>query len=590
MDNPEYEFEESVDKPAAFNRLSYLFKKKFLFLLIFFVLTIALALFYMRRAPKQYETYAQVMLERPLPPVGKTVEAPETSQEEYYEKEMATMKSDDVLLPVVESQRLVDYFGVKTEEEAMARVRDMLSVERSGTSRLFNLKITAFEPQLAAHLANAVARAYIRKTFETSLYYSQGILNWLPEEGKTADTMTIQDPEGAPLKVRREDLMETLPALRGDPTLRQLRQKKSELEAEVERTSLQYGEKHPLLIKARANLQFLNDSIEDEKKRIIEELKVKAAQDHRFGNARLIEEAKIPKVPVAESLYFRVAVIGFIELILSFIIILLADYFDPTIRNVEDLERKGVAIPYLGHIPFIKLKRKTDKKQPAQNHQNHPVLGDAFRYIRVAINFSGSSEAIKLLAFSSCLPHEGKSFVAHHIALSLALDGNRTLLVDADLRRPAVHKQFSLPNTVGLSDYLTGPSELSPLLQESGVENLTILTSGRLNPNPLRLLESPRMQQFLEEARQRFDRIIMDCPPLTGIGDGYAIGACVGQITLVIAAGQTPADLIKQNLKQLEKSHIKVLGAILNRVDVERNPLSAHYRPQIQPRDPRRPY
>jgi protein-tyrosine kinase len=245
---------------------------------------------------------------------------------------------------------------------------------------------------------------------------------------------------------------------------------------------------------------------------------------------------------------------------------------------VEDLERKGVAMPFLGHIPLIKRKKwEAQDQSAAATHQDVPELGEAFRYIRVAINFSGSPESIKILTFSSCLPHEGKSFVSHNIAISLALDGNRTLLVDADLRRPVVHKRFSADNSVGLSNYLTSNLEFDSVLKESHVENLTLVVAGPVSPNPTEILGSARMKQFLDEARKKFDRIIIDCPPLTGIGDSYVVGSLLGQIVMIIAAGQTPADLIKQNQKQLDKASVKVIGMILNMVDMEKERYGGYY-------------
>jgi protein-tyrosine kinase len=589
IETPDY-YLEDVEKPIDFKHYLYLFKKNFTHIFTFFVIAVTCAVVYANRIPDIYRASAQIILERPRSPIrfqannpgamaGMENQALQSFDEDYYNTEAEIMRSNAVMMQVVENLKLIDYFGVELEEDAAARVRGMILAKRSGTSRIFNLTVTASDPQLAANIANAVARAYIRKNFENVLYYSREVLNWLPEEGgKPTDTITITDPDGRMREVRRADLMETLPALQTDPTLRQLREKKASSEAEIQLMTRQFREKHPLMVKARANHQFITESIDEEKKRIIEELKSQAAGEHRFGTARLIEEAKVPKGPIQQARYRIVLIIGAAELILSLIVVILIDYFDHTIRNVEDLERKGIAMPFLGHIPMVKRKKwEQHDKSVISAHQEIPELGEAFRYIRVAINFSGSPESIKLLAFSSCLPHEGKSFVSHNIAISLALDGNRTLLVDADLRRPVVHRRFAADNSVGLSNYLTSNLEFDSILKESHVENLTLVCSGPVSPNPTEILGSARMRQFMDEAKKKYDRVIIDCPPLTGIGDSYVVGAQIGQIIMILGAGQTPADLIKQNQKQLDKAQVKVMGMILNMVDTEKERYGGYY-------------
>ena len=150
------------------------------------------------------------------------------------------------------------------------------------------------------------------------------------------------------------------------------------------------------------------------------------------------------------------------------------------------------------------------------------------------------------------------------------MDGNRTLLVDCDLRRPMVHQIFKADNSTGLSNYLTSDIEIESVVKESFVENLSLVTSGPISPNPGEILGSARMKKFIEEAKKKYDRVIIDSPPLTGIGDTYIIGSLLGQVIMVIAAGKTPADLIKHTQKQLEKTGVKILGAVISMIDMEK--------------------
>ncbi len=566
---------EEAEKPFDYKYYFSLFKKNFYVILTFFIITVTIASIYVAKMPDQYQAVAQLILERPsldfVHEQGLSQVEVESWTEDYYKTQIEIMQSNAVLQGVVKEKRLLDVFETDNEEFAVNKLRFMLRVDRIRGSRLFNIRIIAAEPKLASDLANGVARAFIQKNFEYSLYYAKEVLNWLPQEGRAMDTITVKDPFGGVRQMTRTEVIENLPALQTDATLRELREKKNQQEAELTTLLRQYREKHPIVVKARANLKFLEESIRAEKNRIIENLKLQAEGRMQVSQGRVIEEAKIPKAPIGPNRSRIVLIAGLAELLLSLILIFLIDYFDDTIHSLEDLERKGILLPFLGPLPLLRGKRLADDQIPLITESDEKSeLAEAFRYLRVAINFSAPAEALKTLLVTSCLPNEGKSFVAQNIAVSLAMDGNKTLLIDADLRRPVAHRKFRLDNTTGLSNYLTSNLDFDSVVKESFVENFFIVVSGPVSPNPAEILGSDRMKNFLAEARRRFDRVIIDCPPLTGIGDGLVVGSLIGHVIIVISSGRTPADLIHHTQRQLEKTGTKVIGTILNRVDMEK--------------------
>lgn len=577
---------EEAEKPFDYKYYFYLIKKNFYILLTFFIITITLAFIYVAKIPDTYLSAAQVIIERPPNPAyddktsGSDLTASSWS-EDYYKTQLEIMTGPTVLRQVIQDLKLAEYFETTNEDRLMQRIRGMIAVNRVRQSRLFNVETRGNDPQMVARIANAVARAYIRKNFEDSLYYSRELLAWLPQKGGDSDTITIEDPFGNVKQFSRQELIESLPTIQTDETIRGLRERKNALESELKLLLKQYREKHPKIIKARSTLKFLDESIEAEKKRIIDGLRTKAQGTMQTSYGRVIEEATPPVKPIGPNRKKIILLIALAELALSMVIIFLIDYFDDTIHSLEDLERKGVILPFLGPIPLLKDKNANyDDKSLVVYHDRFAEITESFRYLRVAINFSAPPETLKNLVLTSCIPHEGKSFINHNLAASLALDGNKTLLVDADLRRPVVHRQFKLENDTGLSNYLTSSVDFNSVVKESFVENLMIVPSGPLSPNPAEILGSERMKVFLEEARKRFDRIIIDCPPLTGLGDTYVIGNLIGHVILVVAAGKTPSDLIKRTQMQLEKSGIKIIGIVLNQVDMEKERLggySKHY-------------
>ena len=568
---------EETEKPFDVKYYFFLFKKNFYIILTFFVIAMTIGGIYVAKIPDEYSTVAQLMIERPLLS-WKEGEPAEDSRSaslslDYYSTQVEIMHGLVVLRQVAKELKLTDYYGIENEEMAALRIQGMIKVERLGDSRLFNIKVTTEEPQLAANIANAVARTYVRKNFENMLYYSKEVLTWLPlKKKKAGETITVEDPFGGVKQMTREELIESLPSIQTDPAIRSLREKKNFAESDLQTLLKQYREKHPVIIKARANIKFLDESIDSEKLRVIEGLKNQAEGRHRVSNARIIEEAKVPEGALPTSRVKILLMVALAELLLSFIIIGFFDYFDDTVRSVEDLERKGLSLPFLGPIPFLKGNKawKQDAKAITAYYQKNSELAEAFRYLRVAINFSASPESLKTLVFTSCLPHEGKSFISHNIAISFAMDGNKTLLVDADLRRPVLHSLFKADNTTGLSNFLTSNISVESIVKPTFVENLFLVTSGPPSPNPGEILGSERMKIFLDEARKGYDRVIIDCPPLTGLGDSYVVGNLIGQIILIISSGKTPVDLIKHTQKQLEKTGVKIIGSVLSMVDLEK--------------------
>ena len=193
---------------------------------------------------------------------------------------------------------------------------------------------------------------------------------------------------------------------------------------------------------------------------------------------------------------------------------------------------------------------------------------EQFKILRTNLLFAESGKTPRSLMVTSAVPGEGKSFVAANLAVSVAQHVNwNVLLIDCDLRRPSVHWQFGYQNIAGLSEYLTNGTDLEPLLQKTGIENLTILPAGTLPDNPSELLSSDRMEALLEEVASRYnDRlIILDSPPPKMTAEAGALARYVDGILLVVKYASTPKDSITELINKLGKN--KILGAVVNNFD-----------------------
>ena len=176
---------------------------------------------------------------------------------------------------------------------------------------------------------------------------------------------------------------------------------------------------------------------------------------------------------------------------------------------------------------------------------------------------------IKTLAIGSVMPGEGKSFTAANLAITLAQQKSRTLLVDADLRRGVLHNSFNVPKKPGLTNYLTGVVPVENVFNETYVPNLSLITCGSLLPNPSELLGSDRMKRFIEGISQRFDFVIFDTPPLMAATDAIILSTLVDGFAMLVRSGMTNRDDVKRKLELFQNLQANVLGVILNCAGVD---------------------
>ena len=205
------------------------------------------------------------------------------------------------------------------------------------------------------------------------------------------------------------------------------------------------------------------------------------------------------------------------------------------------------------------------------------VISEQFRTIRTNIGFMGIDHPIKTLAFTSANISEGKSTVTDNIAVVWANAGKRVLLIDADLRRPTLHQTFNVANHEGLTTILTSDAaemDITNMIKKTEIDNLSILTSGPIPPNPAELLNSQRMQALIASVEQNYDVVILDVPPILAVSDTQALVSHLDGVVLVVKMGQTEKAGLKRSVELLKLAHANILGYVMN--DVGRNGDSAY--------------
>lgn len=194
-------------------------------------------------------------------------------------------------------------------------------------------------------------------------------------------------------------------------------------------------------------------------------------------------------------------------------------------------------------------------------------FAEAFRALRTNLQFTSVDKKIKIILITSSLPNEGKSTIVKNLAYSVALTGNKVIVIDGDLRNPTVHKTFNLPNSRGLTNLLVEEGDYEAYLNvDTSYENLHILTSGPIPPNPTELLGSNKMKKLLNQIKENYDYVFIDTPPVVNVTDAVVLAPVVDGVILVIQAGKTEIEAVNRAKEILDSVKANILGVVLNRV------------------------
>ena len=300
------------------------------------------------------------------------------------------------------------------------------------------------------------------------------------------------------------------------------------------------------------------------------------------GSINTIDVAKVYNTPVAPNMKKNAALGALGALALACMIIFLIDFFDNTVKDTDALG-KEFKKPIIGEIASF----GNDKKKKNDDEDNHIKLTDksvpfnvveSYKSIRTNVTFALSTVDKKIFAVSSANPGEGKSTTSANIAIALAQGGNKVLLIDADMRKAVQHKIFSLKNKKGLSSAISKMSSVEECIQKDVMENLDVMTSGPVPPNPSELLASENMGTILEQLRQEYSMILIDTPPVNVVTDAMELAKYSSGIIMVLRYGRTTTEDIEDAIKKIEFAQMKMLGFIMNDVKTKRSGYYSKYK------------
>ena len=289
----------------------------------------------------------------------------------------------------------------------------------------------------------------------------------------------------------------------------------------------------------------------------------------KSSNIRVIDRAERPREAVSPRKALNMLLGLLSGTVLALGLTFFFEYLDSRLKTPDEV-KVHLGLPALGMVPA--LDPKAWKGQEPLIHAGVPPgFAEAFRTIRTNVLFSSAEEGSRTLVITSTGPGEGKTTVACNLAIGFAQAGQRVLLIDADMRRPKVHGVFKMKQQPGLSNVMVGNAKASESVHKTAVPGLWVMSAGRLPPNPAELLGSQRFRDFVTSLKQHFDLILIDSPPVMAVADAVIAAHAATGVVFVVGAEMTSRHAARAALEHLEQGRAHFVGAILNRVDLERN-------------------
>jgi capsular exopolysaccharide synthesis family protein len=416
---------------------------------------------------------------------------------------------------------------------------------------------------------------------------------------------------------------ETIPAILQNPYIQTVKTELAGLQREKAELLERYGEKYPAVIKVRASIQDASQRLQDELAKaiaairsdyqsavaeeqtltaaleaqkkdaadlsrksvgygllereansnrqvyealLLREKELQVMANSRGNNVRVTDRAEKPSAPFTATLRRNVTWSVGAGIALALTVVLVLSHLHDTIASPEDVT-KFLQVPLLGLTPKV-----SGSEPPLLSNGVSPQFGEAFRSVRTSLIFNSGSDPTRIVMVTSGQPLEGKTTTACNLAVALAMDGARVLLVDADMRRPGVSRMLAASSKAGLSHVLAGQVSMGNAIVTLENPRLSVLTAGATPPNPSELLGSRRMKTLLEDVRGgEYDWVIIDTPPVLAVTDAVLLSPLVSMVAFVVSSEKTRRQHGRHSLEVLSNSGISRIGVVLNRVDFKRN-------------------
>lgn len=455
------------------------------------------------------------------------------SYKEYFQSQVEIVASYGLAKKVFEEFGLAKMPGYARAKEPVKKFLKTIKAEPVRDTRLLRLSVENRDPELAAKIANRMAQLYVMR----NLYY-------------------ISKNELANL----------------------LKNEYLKLEAKSSEYAKVYRQAHPETVKLNNEMAELTEKIEQEKQSQFNygDIESYLGRDSKTplagfkaNNISIQDPAEKPVVPVRPKKLLNIVVAIVVGAFGGVALAFFFEYLDDSARTIEDIERV-VKWPFLGNVPDIDTKDNPEELEQFAHLKPKDPVAEVYRIIRTRVLFSSMEDhPLKTILITSPGPQEGKTTTLCNLGITLVQNQKRVLLVDADMRKPRLHQVFNRPNDTGFSNYLAGQSAFQETVQKTDIGNLCLVTGGIMPPNPSELLASHKVLEFIAKAKEGYDFILFDSPPVAMLTDAVIIARVLDGTIMVIKSGKTSKRILARVYQLLSDTKTKVIGVLLNMVSLD---------------------
>lgn len=453
---------------------------------------------------------------------------------DYLQTQIEIITSRPIARQVINDLKLLDLREYSKSKDPILKIIKSLKVEPVRDTRLVRVFVDNKDRELVTKIANTLAEAYVKRNL---VYTSKSeFLNLMKNE-----YLKLQSKLSEYEKIYKDD--------------------------------------HPEMIKLKKEIADLINKLEQEKKNIsnygTEENNTQTAyqgtlEGLKANNVSIVEPAEVPVAPIYPKKLLNILLAIIFGAAGGICLAFLTEYLEDAIRSPEELEIL-TNWPILGSIPVVDAEKKLPEFEKDIFVHNNPKghVSEAYRSFRTNILFNSTEEhPFKSMLITSPGPGEGKTMTLCNLAIAIAQNKKKVLIVDGDMRIPRLHDVFNKENKLGLSNFLCGQAKFDALAQNTNIENLSLTSSGIIPPNPSELLASNKLKEFISLASDKFDYVIFDTPPIGMLTDASLIARVVNGTIVVIENGKTSKRALTRIVKELSGYKIRVLGAFLNKASL----------------------
>ena len=474
------------------------------------------------------------------------------SDEDYYRTQYKLLESRTLLEKVYKNMNLSEIPEFK-QPNGWTKLKKHIKIIPITRSRLLNLEVESYDKTLCAKIANTIAKTFVEDNVSNRVSIAQDVIAALDATERST---------------KQQELLNSMPQVVNSDFIKNLKNQEIALYKQFVQLNARYTVNHPEVISVQNQLQAIREKIDVETRRLIQSIKIELSGQFSGNNIRIVDEALIPDNPYKPNKLLNL-LIGFcVGCILGVLFIFIVEFLDKTIKTSDDLQDK-LKISFLGFIPVNKVKKLQNEYEIMLKEGNF-LLAEQIRNIRTMLGFALSDDRKAPILIASSLQSEGKSHLSVNLAVAFAQTQKKVLLIDGDLRRSRLHKVFKVSNEKGLTNIWQEDEKLSSFeynVQQTTVENLSVMTSGLRPPNPSELLNTPLLEAFIKWAVENYDCVIVDCPAVLPVSDTLLWGKYINKAIFVVKYGSTNSKLAEAALEKMKNVGIKIVGGVISQYE-----------------------